>query len=687
MRRSTYLTGGLSTFALLVATSAWAADTASTSANDRNAVSEVLVAAKRNISDATHLDAAVQDLPIAIQTVPIQLIEDQGFQRLGDAIRNVSGVVRKEAYMGVTDSFGIRGFDARTGLFNGFRHDFYDTTLDLAHVERLEVIKGPGSVSSGYLEPGGVVSLVTKSPTAEPITALDLTVGGYAKYRAQGDVSRALSDTVRVRLTGAWDQSNSFRDTIHAKKWTLGGALDWDLGPDTTLALRAYTLHIEQTPDRGFDPDSLGEKLFQLPRSRYLGEPTDNYQANSNDYSAVLNHDFGGGWSVRAGVEENRYADHREATQTTDLAADGRTVGRQFTLVPSTNKIGNAFAEVHGTFDTGGLQHRLIAGLEANRVNSWYDFRRYGTVASIDIYNPVYAGPAAGQPPSIGASRTITEDVGVYAQDLISLGDQWKLLVGLRRDQFENRAHDLGRGGVTRFKQSKTTPRVGVIFEPSKAITLYANYARSFNPQAGTTLKSGQTPAPEQGEQYEAGIKYRSDDGRLIASAAAYQIKKTNIATADPSDPDFSILAGAERSRGVEFDLSAKPTDTVQIVAGYAHTNAVVTRDEVLPIGDHLLNAPPNQASLWTRYDPKDFPIGVGLGLFYVGKREAYLPNTFKVPDYVRVDGAIYWPIRDRVDLAINVQNLTNKKYYDSQNSYLYPGAPRSVLATLRLKY
>lgn len=653
---------------------------------DRDAVSEIIVTAQRNISDATHLDAPVKDLPIAIQTVPSQLIEDQGFQRLGDATRNVSGVVRKEAYLGVTDSFGIRGFDARTGLFDGFRHDFYDTTIDLVHVDRIEVIKGPSSVSTGYLEPGGVVSLVTKSATAAPQGEFALTGGNYGKLRAQGDISHPLSSDIGIRLTGAYDRADSFRDYIDSRKWTIGGALTWHVDPATTLDLRAYYLHIKTVPDRGCDPDSLGTTLFTLPRSRFLAEPSDYYTVNSSDFSAVLNHDFGGGWSIRAGVERNRYSDNRAATQTADLQDDGRTVNRDFTLVPSVNTVSNAFAEVHGSFDTFGLKHRVIAGVDANWVEFWYDFRRFDA-APIDIFNPVYSGPT-GTPPSIGASREVTTDVGAYVQDLISIGSYWKILAGARIDHYRDRQYDLSFGNApSYFSQSQATPRIGVIFEPTRELRVYANYARSFNPQVGTRLKNGEIPKPEQGEQYELGVKYVALNGRLTAGAAIYQITKKNVATTDPTDQNFSILTGKERSRGFEFDLSAKPVDGLQLIATYAHTNAIVIADDDLPIGSHLLNVPRNQATLWTRYDPPRFPVGFGLGIFYVGEREAYLPNTFKIPDYTRIDAALYWKIDRKFELAVNLQNLTDITYYDGQNSYIYPGAPRTVLATLRFRY
>lgn len=646
---------------------------------------EIVVNGAKVVSDATHLDAPIQDLPIAIETIPIELIRDEGFQRLGDAVRNVSGVVRKEAYLGLTDSFGIRGFDARVGLFNGFRHDFYDQVSDLAHVEKIEVIKGPASVSSGYLEPGGVVNVVTKSPQATPVTEVDISGDTNEKGRIQGDFSRPVSDTVGIRVTGAADGGSSFRDHVGSSRETIGGALDWQATSGTKVELRAYYLHTDTTPDRGYDPDSLGTVLFELPRDRYLGEPSDFYHVSQSDLSAVVTQSLAAGWTFRAGLQRSYIGDTRSNTQTDDLQPDGRTVTREYTYVIGREEELNGFAEIHGAFATFGLDHKLVAGIDYTRDTTYDNFAR-GPAAPLDIFDPVYGGRLP-RPATVFLNSERIPDIGVYAQDLISVGDRWKLLLGLRHDGFRDRQADLLGNGVFEFEQGHTTPRAGLIYEPLSWTTLYVNYAQSFNPQDGTQLADNAKPAPELGTQYEAGVKLHSADDKLTASAALFQITKTNVATQDPNDQDFQILTGEERSRGLELDFAAKPLDGLQIIASYAYNNAEVTRDEVIPVGDRLLNVPRHQGSLWVRYDPGNFPLGFGMGVFYVGKREAYLPNTFLVPDYTRLDAAIYWPVRPDADLALNIQNLTDVKYYDSQDSYLYPGAPRTALATLRVHF
>jgi iron complex outermembrane receptor protein len=663
----------------------------SASAEDEpaQAVQEVVVTGKRAATDALHIAAPATDIPIAIQIVPIQVIHDQGFVRLGDAVRDVSGVTRKEAYFGLTDSFNVRGFDASTGLFNGFRHDYYGQVVDLAHVQSVEVIKGPASVTTGFLEPGGVVNVITKRPTAEPLTELELQGGSYGFGRADVDVSRRLNDQVAVRLTGAAATTDSFRDYVSSNRYTVGGALDWTPSNRTKVELSAYYEDLHAVPDRGLPNDPIA---LTISPSRFFGEPTDTYHLQQYEASAVVTQQVTDAVSLRSGFDWSRSGDLRKNTQAIALQPDGRTYSRDYTVVPGSFDTKCAFVEGGGRYDTFGLAHRLTVGVDWTRQVQRYQFFDTDVLGSfvtpIDIYHPVYGGPPPGPLGSDGHFAGFTEDVGFYANDLISLGPV-NLLLGVRHDRFDYHDHDQDYDTTTRFAQNATTPRVGIVYKVTGGVSLYANYAVSFNPQQFTRLANGEIPAPSQGKQTEAGVKYQSADGRYTASFAAYEIRKTNVATPDPRDPTgtFSILSGEERSRGLELDLAAKPIEGLQTLLALTNMRAEVTHDEVLPIGDQLVNVPRKQATLWARYDLPGTPFGVGGSLYYVGVREASLPNTFTIPAYTRLDAALFWKATRKIEVAVNIQNLTDARYYDSQDNSLFPGAPRSVLATVRLSF
>lgn len=186
------------------------------------------------------------------------------------------------------------------------------------------------------------------------------------------------------------------------------------------------------------------------------------------------------------------------------------------------------------------------------------------------------------------------------------------------------------------------------MYQPSEIVSLYTSYSRSFVPEFGIN-PDGQVFEPTRGTQYEVGVKANLLENRLSATLAAYQLSKTNVLTEDP-DPeraalDYQVQVGKQRSRGIELDVAGEILPGWKMIASYAYTNAIVTKDEAFSIGDKLSGVPNNQASLTTYEIQKgNFQgLGFGLGLFYVGPREAELPNTFTVGDYLRTDAALYY--------------------------------------------
>ncbi|HEY9804932.1 MAG TPA: TonB-dependent receptor, partial [Candidatus Obscuribacterales bacterium] len=190
------------------------------------------------------------------------------------------------------------------------------------------------------------------------------------------------------------------------------------------------------------------------------------------------------------------------------------------------------------------------------------------------------------------------------------------------------------------------SPRLGLVYQPTETVSLYASYSRSFRPNSLATTSSGDLLEPERGTQYEIGIKGEFLDGRLAATLAAYNITKKNVATTDPNDLDFSIAAGEIKSRGIELDVVGELAPGWNIIAGYALNDAYISEDNALPEGDQLINAPRNSANLWTTYEIQSGSLrglGFGAGLYFVGEREAELPNDLELPSFVRTDATIFY--------------------------------------------
>jgi iron complex outermembrane receptor protein len=347
--------------------------------------------------------------------------------------------------------------------------------------------------------------------------------------------------------------------------------------------------------------------------------------------------------------------------------------------------------ELLGKFNTGSVEHQVLFGLDLSRDTDEFTFLRQRPFAPIDIFNPVYGAP---RPTTFSSSedfdRTVN-GVGIYLQDQIALLPNLKLLAGGRFDLVDVDSRDVFNGELTTTGRQfdAFSPRVGVVYQPVEPISLYASFARSFTPNVFSVSAQGELLEPEIGTQYEVGIKGEFLDGRLSTTLAAYDVTKTNVATTDPNDIDFFIAAGEIKSRGLELDVAGEITPGWNVIASYAYTDAYVSQDNNLPVGDRLVNVPFNSASLWTNYEIQTGSLrglGFGAGLYFVGDREATLPNSIDIPSYVRTDAAISYR-RDNYKIALNIKNLLDVKYYDSQGFLIYPGAPLTFLGSFSIQF
>ncbi|NJK53707.1 MAG: TonB-dependent receptor [Leptolyngbyaceae cyanobacterium SU_3_3] len=288
------------------------------------------------------------------------------------------------------------------------------------------------------------------------------------------------------------------------------------------------------------------------------------------------------------------------------------------------------------------------------------------------------------------AYNQMTRSYGVYLQDQIAFSKNWKLLIGGRYDWASNEIEipDDGTDGPA-VNDGAFSPRIGLVYQPSDTVSLYASYSRSF--RQTTSFSPGQVFKPTRGTQYEVSIKTDFLDKKLSATLAAYQITKTNVTTADPNNPLFSIQTGEQRSRGIELDVTGEILPGWKIIASYAYTNAEITKDNTFPVGNRLANVPTNQASLWTTYEIQQGNLkglGFGLGLFYVGERQGDLANSFQIDGYLRTDAALYYR-RGGLRTALNIRNLFDTDYigFGNSSTFIQRGVPFIITGSISWEF
>ncbi|WP_245951385.1 TonB-dependent siderophore receptor [Paracidovorax anthurii] len=304
--------------------------------------------------------------------------------------------------------------------------------------------------------------------------------------------------------------------------------------------------------------------------------------------------------------------------------------------------------------------------------------------------------PTYGQAPGTLTPGFDTRDrqraTGLFVQDQIDLTDRWKLLAGVRFDQFHQDYENRLAGTTQVQKHSATTPRAGLTYLLSDRASLYVSAGRSFRPNTGAD-ESGGAFAPQKGKAFEAGAKWQSADQRLSGAVALFDIRKTNVLTRSPTNANFNIAAGEVRSRGAEADLAGRLDAHWRLSANLAYTDTEVTRDNnPALLGKRLANIPRVSAGLFAIREDRlasGGRYGLGGGLVHVGERTGTATDTYRLPAYTTARLTGYWQIDPRTRLTLDVHNLFDKTYYTASWGAItvLPGLGRQVVAGVQVQF
>ncbi|WDY59829.1 TonB-dependent siderophore receptor [Pseudomonas sp. PSKL.D1] len=644
----------------------------------------------------TKTDTALRDIPQSIQVVSRQVMEDQQSNSLGEVLANVSSVQRGNTHGGSSEAFVIRGFKANTYAIDGMAMNPLvsrpEALRDLANVERVEVLKGPASVLYGRGNPGGLINLVTRQPSFEPEARVKAQVGSYDFYRLEADASNALNadKTLAGRLTMATQTDRGFRDTFRDSKRTyVSPTLRW--APSDATRVDAGLDFINQTSpfDRGLLPQN---GKINMPADRFLHEPWSRDKADKFSAWYKAEHDVNDWLTLRQMTRWDQSHKDRYVVDLRGIGSDGRTLARRATDGNERISTLDAQFEAIARFDTGGIQHTALAGIE------YIDGRRVvasdrASLASIDIYEPVY-GALPGPFRFNEKSKYNLESYSFYLQDQIDLSSQWKLLLGARYDDTRQRNTTTNSDyEVTRtdLDPSKVSPRAGLVYQPTDWLALYTSYSTSFTPQ-NDIQRSGSVLDPEEGTQYEVGAKFDLIPDRLSATLAVFEITRENVAAPDPADDNYSVQTGEQRVRGIELDVSGTPLPGWEIIGNISALQAKVTQDTVIEEGNRLEGVPIMSGSLWSSYQLQEGPLaglGFGTGVTAVGERQGNIENTYDVGGYARVDASVFYDIDENVRVSLNGRNLFDRKYIEivAGTDGNYAGDPAELVATVSAKF
>jgi len=407
----------------------------------------------------------------------------------------------------------------------------------------------------------------------------------------------------------------------------------------------------------------------------------------------AIEHDFGEGLTLR---NRTMFGDYQKFYQ--NIYPTGFNAGSGLVSLGAYNNRNDRrslFSQTDLVLENrlAGIDQTLLFGFELGREKS-RNQRLTGTIVggnTAPISDPtIDADVIWAAVPSDADNRVHATVAAAYIQDQIRPAEWIELVAGLRFDSFKVDVDDLRAAGRGQFgrRDNLWSPRLGLVLKPRDNLSLYATYSRSYLPQSGDQF-SGLTSVteglkPERFDNYEIGAKWDVLDG-LLATAAIYQLDRTNTRATDPLDPSHTILTGAQRSRGLELGLERSVTSRWLISGGYTLQKAEISQTTAAaPKGREVPLVPRHSFSLWNRYDVTRH-IGVGLGVVARSSSYTSISNAVKLPGYARVDAALFYKLPGGLQAQVNVENLLGAHYFASANNdnNIAPGAPCAVKATV----
>ena len=651
----------------------------------------------KSTSSATKTDTLLRDTPQAITVITSELMRDQAMQNMADVVRYVPGIVTAQGE-GNRDTVIFRGNSSTSDFYVDGMRDDVQYYRDFYNIDSVEAIKGPNAMIFGRGGSGGVINRVSKQPQWNDIREVGFSVGSDNARRATADLGVVVNDNVALRVNAMTEESDSFRDGVSVKRSGINPTLGIRINADTSVVLGYEHFEDSRTADRGI-PSFNGKPFATDPATFFGNAEASPTWARVDAFSAVIDHDLGHGMTLR---NRTRFADYDKFYQNVfPGAVNANASSVAISAYNNATQRKNFFNQTDLTFSllTGAITHKVATGIELGRqvtdnFRSTGYFDNNATSINVPTSNPGSAPtPTFRQKASDADNHGTATVASLYLQDQITFSPQWQAIVGLRYDHFKvdfvNRRNNLA------LVQTDTplSPRAGLIYKPFEALSLYGSYSRAFIPRAGEQLSSltpsSQAFDPEQFKNLEVGAKWDIRPN-LAASAALYQLDRSNVIIADPRNASQSVLVDGQRSNGLELGLSGKPRRDWSLMGAYAYQDAKITQTQSNKVqaGARVAQVPKHTFSLWNRYDFTP-AWGAGLGLIYRSSIDASTTNTVSLPGFTRFDGALYYKLNQQLSLQVNLENMLDKQYYASahNDNNITPGSPRAIRVGLTARF
>ena len=660
-------------------------------AEARDGVEEIVVNGSLGRYSATKSNTPIMETARSLSIETRQDLLDQGALNLADAYLYSAGVIgERYGFSTRGDSVAVRGQnvpeyrDSLQALFGNYNN----TRPDIYTIEQVEILKGPASVLYGQGSAGGIVNVVSKTPQQDSFNEVVAELGNFDRRQL------ALDSTGRLDEAGQWlyrvnlvyRDSDSQVDYVGENAWTVAPSISWRPSAVTNLTLLASLQ--ETDSDTAAQFHSVYGTHFPAPNGEYLdfdtytGEPGFNrYDTQSNSLTLLADHELNSHWSLEAtarytkGESDYQQAWHafiggdRYVYNADGSLYKGGSVPRTFYIAHNQSEQRALDVRARARFMTGSFDHELLMGVMYQEVTTQsnsaslyalgYDLETgrpddvLGDRFWINVFDPVYSGDVPDQS-LIDSYYSIspegqTQSVGYYINDQITLGNL-NLQIGLRHDEVET------DNGTLIQQDDASSYSVGGLYRLPGGLSPYLSYAESFQPVVGLDNVTDAPLKPQEGEQWEAGIKFQPQGAAAYVTLAWFAIEVSNL-----SNPNAIVGAGSQqegisKTDGLELELRVPFSDFV-----WEFNASLVDSRNV--DGFQRASLPEKQASSWLNYRPSGTWQGfkAGLGIRYVGESWDGL-DTLKTPSYTLADFMIGYET-ENWHTTFNIRNVLDKTY------------------------
>ncbi len=660
----------------------------------------------------TKTDTALVEAPRSISVATRQQMDDRSVHSLDDAVRYMPGITAS-SYGSDTraDWLRVRGFEP-TQFLDGLplpKGVYANPKQETWNLDRLALLRGPASSVYGQTPPGGLLDMVSRRPSAEASSEIQLQYGSdnhrQINFASTGKIDDA--GQFLYGLSGVVRDSGTQVDHVDNKRYNIAPSLTWNIDDDTKLTLLSQFTRDDTGITSQFLPiqgTKIKSPLGDISHHKNLGDP--DWEYYDRTYYALgyaFEHRLNDVWQFKQNLRYTK----------SDLSFQSLTPGSYpFTTVDAEGNVGRTSTSVdedisqfavdnnfQADFATGEIRHTLLLGLDHQRSNTNYT-SIFGDGLQTNVINPIY-----GQPIVRPARSTAfydynqkTYQTGLYVQDQMAL-DQWRLTLGGREDWVHTSTEFFNKGDATNTQRDKKfSGNAALSYVFDNGFVPYLSYAESFQPTTGADATSTGSLKPTEGKQWELGVKYQPPGSKTLLTAAVYDLTQKNVAVNTfVNNVSVTSQTGEVKVKGLELEAVSDVTDNLKVIAAYTLAKSEVQKG--VDKGNRLQLMPNQQASLWTDYTWHAGVLdgfGIGAGVRYTGNTYGDKANTWlgKADAYTVFDASVHYDL-GRLDnslkgasLAVNATNLFDKDYISTCDSfYCYYGDQRSVVASATYKW